>query len=696
MSTDDKTRIVPDEGVRPGVQLNGIYEIDEHVATGGMGEVYRGHNIQTGDPVAIKLVLREFARDQGILALFRKEASILNHLSHDAIVRYHVFTIDPVLGRPYLAMEFVDGQSLGERLQSGPLDPRSARRMLSRVASGLSVAHEAGVIHRDLSPDNIVLQGGNVDKTKIIDFGIARSANIGGGTLLGGSFAGKYKFVSPEQLGLFGGEVTERSDIYSLGLVLAAALRGEPLDMSGSPVEVIEKRRQLPDLDGIDPDLRPLVEAMLQPDPRDRPQSAAEIVEWLRATGSASAAPSMSALPGTAHHSEPRRGADVGWIPPIVGQAPGAGSQIPGAVPEAMGDRSPFSTGSTFRGATASAEAGAAARVMPPAGGPVAASSPAKPRRRGLTSAILAAVVAAAAAGGVYYSGLFDSAFAPETGGSGSPSSTAAVDRVDAGPPANAAEPAPQPPVTAAEPKSPDVDAQAKPPPAAAAEGSESQEVAALGNAPERQATAAADWLQSFDGGPCFYASVRESSSESPEIDGLATSKAALDKLRTAYAASNGGEPAINARIIERDQCAVAEFLKAVTPHIGESPNLELSKDQLKVGDSLQGRLSNTGNRDVNLLLIGKDGVVYNFGELLKKTGDDEATFSIRLFPLDDQESSGPEPHLIVALSSAGGLRSANIKGPELASDLFPKIRDEMKAQSDRVGVTVGYFLFGR
>ena len=66
-------------------------------------------------------------------------------------------------------------------------------------------------------PDNIILQGGKVDKTKIIDFGIARSANVGGGTLLGGSFAGKYNFVSPEQLGIFGGEVTERSDIYSLG-----------------------------------------------------------------------------------------------------------------------------------------------------------------------------------------------------------------------------------------------------------------------------------------------------------------------------------------------------------------------------------------------------------------------------------------------------------------------------------------------
>ena len=135
--------------------------------------------------------------------------------------------------------------------------------MMTRLASGLALAHEAGIIHRDLSPDNIVLSGGNVDKTKIIDFGIARAASIGGGTLLGGSFAGKYNFVSPEQLGMFGGEVTERSDIYSLGLVIAGALRGEPLDMNGTPVEVIEKRRLRPDLSDIDPALAPLIEAML-------------------------------------------------------------------------------------------------------------------------------------------------------------------------------------------------------------------------------------------------------------------------------------------------------------------------------------------------------------------------------------------------------------------------------------------------
>ncbi|TGR68704.1 serine/threonine protein kinase, partial [Mesorhizobium sp. M2D.F.Ca.ET.223.01.1.1] len=107
-------------------------------------------------------------------------------------------------------------------------------------------------------------------------FGIARSAT-GGETLIGGRFAGKYNYVSPEQLGLYGGDVSEQSDIYSLGLVLAAALRGKPLDMSGSQYEVIEKRRTVPDLSGINPDFQALIEAMLQPDPRDRPASMAEI-----------------------------------------------------------------------------------------------------------------------------------------------------------------------------------------------------------------------------------------------------------------------------------------------------------------------------------------------------------------------------------------------------------------------------------
>ncbi|MET0576698.1 MAG: protein kinase [Mesorhizobium sp.] len=264
-----------------GTQLSGIYELDERIACGGMGEVYRGHNIQTGDHVAIKIVLPEFARDQTILSLFRKEATILNHLSHDAIVRYHVFTIDPGIGRPYLAMEFVDGQSLFDVMRRGAMSIEDVRKLCHRLASGLSFVHEAGAVHRDLSPDNVILPGGKVERAKIIDFGIARSATVGGETLIGGKFAGKYNYVSPEQLGLYGGEVSERSDIYSLGLVLAAALRGQPLEMSGSQFEIVEKRRVVPDLSGIDEELRPMIEEMLQPDPHDRP-SAAEIAEMTR------------------------------------------------------------------------------------------------------------------------------------------------------------------------------------------------------------------------------------------------------------------------------------------------------------------------------------------------------------------------------------------------------------------------------
>ncbi len=299
MSPDDKTRISPNmANTGVGTQLSGIYELDERIAFGGMGEVYRGHNIQTGDHVAIKIVLPEFARDQTILSLFKKEASILNHLSHDAVVRYHVFTIDPGIGRPYLAMEFVDGQSLFDVMRRGAMALQDVRKLCHRLASGLSAVHQAGAIHRDLSPDNIILPGGRVDRAKIIDFGIARSATVGGETLIGGKFAGKYNYVSPEQLGLYSGDVSEQSDIYSLGLVLAAALRGKPIDMSGSQFEIVEKRRTVPDLSDIDADFRDVIEAMLQPDPRDRPASMAEIARMTRDdTDSEATAPPASLKP---------------------------------------------------------------------------------------------------------------------------------------------------------------------------------------------------------------------------------------------------------------------------------------------------------------------------------------------------------------------------------------------------------------
>src|SRR6267143_1640153 len=229
-------------GVAPGTRLNGIYEIDQMIGAGGMGEVYKCHEIQTGAAVAIKMLLPDMAENEAALALFRREAAALHHLPHDAIVRYFLFSVEPALQRPYLAMEFVDGRSLSDILADVPL--------------------------------------GDVTRAKIIDFGIARSTQLGDKTIIGSGFAGKDNYVSPEQVGLYGDQVTAKSDIYSLGLLLFYALTGQKLNMGGSQFQLVEKRRRVPDLGGIDMRIRPLLEQMLQPDPANRPATMAEIANW--------------------------------------------------------------------------------------------------------------------------------------------------------------------------------------------------------------------------------------------------------------------------------------------------------------------------------------------------------------------------------------------------------------------------------
>ncbi|MEO5613926.1 MAG: serine/threonine-protein kinase [Cypionkella sp.] len=263
--------------VSGGTRIIGTYEIDKLISAGGMGEVYRGHNIHNGEPVAIKIVLPSLAHDPKIVALFQKESTTLSRLSHEAIVRYHVFTNDPVIGRPCLVMEFVSGTPVSERIETGPMPPDEVKVMLRRVASGLEKAHRAGVVHRDMSPDNIILEEGMVEHAKLIDFGIAKSSALGAGTLLQGQFAGKFNWVAPEQLGAFGGHVDGRSDIYSLALVAAAASKGAVLPMGDSIVDAVSKRAAVPDLTGVDAGLVPLLGWMLSPDPAARPETMAQV-----------------------------------------------------------------------------------------------------------------------------------------------------------------------------------------------------------------------------------------------------------------------------------------------------------------------------------------------------------------------------------------------------------------------------------
>ncbi|MBR0869390.1 serine/threonine protein kinase [Bradyrhizobium tropiciagri] len=281
-------------GVQAGTRLNGIYEIEAMIGAGGMGEVYRCREIQTGSPVAVKMLLPDMVDNEAALALFRREAAALHNLPHEAIVRYFLFTVEPVLQRPYLAMEFVNGRSLSSMLDDGPLTFEALIKLMQRVASGLDAAHEHGIIHRDVSPDNIIVPLDDVRRAKIIDFGIARSTQMGDKTIIGSGFAGKDNYASPEQVGLYGNEVTAKSDVYSLGLVLFHALTGQKLDMGGSQFQLVEKRRRVPDLGAVDMRIRPLLERMLQPDPALRP-TMAEVAGW---SPSASAQPSAAPLSG--------------------------------------------------------------------------------------------------------------------------------------------------------------------------------------------------------------------------------------------------------------------------------------------------------------------------------------------------------------------------------------------------------------
>jgi serine/threonine-protein kinase len=278
MSADAPSSHAAWQRVAPGTRLNNSYEIEQPIGAGGMGQVYRGREIATGKLVAIKMILPELERDEAALKLFLKEADALSDVNHDAVIRYYLFAEDSVLGRHFLALEFVDGRSLSDILRDGPLTFEAGVTLLQRLAAGLNTVHERGIVHRDIAPDNILIPSRNVERAKIIDFGIAKGSQHG--TVIGSGFAGKYNYVSPEQLGLFGGNVTAKSDIYSLALVAADALTGQPLDMGGTPFDTIEKRRRVPDLSAIDTRIRPLLGKMLQPDPEDRIESMAAVTDW--------------------------------------------------------------------------------------------------------------------------------------------------------------------------------------------------------------------------------------------------------------------------------------------------------------------------------------------------------------------------------------------------------------------------------
>ncbi len=260
--------------LKPGDLIANTFRVDRLLSMGGMGALYAGHHDVTGDLVAIKVILPRFANDERTVRLFQREAQTLKRLNHPAIVGYEAFLRD-ASGGLLLIMEFVAGRSLAERMGIARLSVDETIRLGDRLVAGLAVAHERGVVHRDLSPANVMLPDGVVDEAKLIDFGIAKRLKGDESSIIGDSFAGKVRYAAPEQLGLFGGAVDARSDIYTLGLVLAEAigLRVRGGDGIAEAIAVRGKDAELPD--NLDPRLRGRLTSMLRADPATRPETIA-------------------------------------------------------------------------------------------------------------------------------------------------------------------------------------------------------------------------------------------------------------------------------------------------------------------------------------------------------------------------------------------------------------------------------------
>jgi eukaryotic-like serine/threonine-protein kinase len=264
----------PSDIFKPGQLINNTYRIEGVLGRGGTSEVYRARSEISGRIVAMKVLKSEFAGNEDYLVLMNREEA-MRDIRHDAVVRYseNHRTAD---GHVYLIMDYVDGPGLHELLRKGGMPAEDLLVVCARVASGLAAAHARNIFHRDLSPDNIILRDGKPEQAVIIDFGIAKDASPGAQTITGGEFAGKYAFAAPEQLS---GRADARSDIYALGALLLATFRGKPPDVGRNPMEVMRRKAEPVDTEGVPEPLKSLIDRMTHPDPDERLQSAEAVLD---------------------------------------------------------------------------------------------------------------------------------------------------------------------------------------------------------------------------------------------------------------------------------------------------------------------------------------------------------------------------------------------------------------------------------
>jgi eukaryotic-like serine/threonine-protein kinase len=255
--------------------LAGRYRLEERIAAGGVGEVWRGHDMVLARAVAVKLLRADYVQHPETLARFRAEARHAAGIAHSGIAQVYDYGED---GQPFLVMELVPGPSLaGVLLARGPLDAGTAMDVAAQAATALGAAHAAGLVHRDIKPGNLLVGPGG--QVKITDFGIAHAAGSAPLTRTG-MVVGTPAYLAPERVA--GKPATPASDLYSLGIVCYECLTGAP-PFTGTPVEVAlaHQHGQLPTLPPHVPaEVAALITSLTAKDPRARPATAATAARW--------------------------------------------------------------------------------------------------------------------------------------------------------------------------------------------------------------------------------------------------------------------------------------------------------------------------------------------------------------------------------------------------------------------------------
>jgi eukaryotic-like serine/threonine-protein kinase len=293
-----------------GVLLDGRYRVEARIGKGGMGAVYRATHAMLGERVAVKVLHPDLATDPDAARRFVREARGTFRIDHPNCIRVSDFGWDAAMRAMYLVMEYLDGRTVGDEIGvDGPIAPPRVVHIMRQVSAALAAAHAAGMVHRDLKPDNLMLfrRGDDPDYVKVLDFGLAKlfEPDSAGTTMFSlakvtqeGTVFGTPEYMSPEQA--TGQALDPRSDIYAAGVCMYEMLTGVMPFRGGNPLATLSKQvreqavppaQRRPEL-AIPPALDGLVMACLAKRAPQRPQSARELGAQLEALATSSPRPS--------------------------------------------------------------------------------------------------------------------------------------------------------------------------------------------------------------------------------------------------------------------------------------------------------------------------------------------------------------------------------------------------------------------